>query len=658
MRFSRPYKAPTAWLLGIALSVIALVLFPPWVPSMPRAGLDPSWAAVLSHAYNKGWQFGNDIVFTFGPLGFVYSNLFNPQNYAVAIAVWSVIAVIFALSVTLLVSSLRLAECAVILLSLLIAFRAGIVDSALFNDPVLFLVPLLLVLACAHPNTGVARWLVPGLLALSALSGLIKFTFALLGITTVLLLDAYRLILHRRIPIYFPAYLLFAALFFVAAGQRLADFPAYIAGSIAITQGYSEAMQIFGEPRWSLFTPELVLFLLTCGTFLTMACYLELRRSQESGTRVRIVALIALALFLFIVFKAGFVRHDIHTLIAWSGLSAGIAVYSAHLLRAIAGVPWRLVLLLFCALSSALVLSRQSGLLGEPVSVHLSKKSAVSIVDRLRAAQALLLGDGLSQLRNRREAALERIRTAHPISHIPGTVDIYPWDAAVILAHGFEYRPRPVFQSFTVYNESLASINRSHLHSERAASTLLFDMATIDGRFVAEDEGFGWPDILAWYDFRGFASVQHLRLQRRTNSRMTRWRPLAASNTTWSQPVTVPASEGLVWVQIALRHTLSGRLANILFKSPTIEFTLILDDGTERHYRLVPGIARQGFLLSPVVDSVERFASLFDKTRALKDIGPRVMQLRINVPEPRRLQWVYADDIQVAFKAFSFERNE
>ena len=619
---------------------------------MPRAGLDPSWVAVLSHAYNKGWQFGADIVFTFGPFGFIYANLFDPLHFTTTLAIWCVLAIVFASCVTFLLNRRRPFECAIVLLSLFLGLRSSSVDPMLFNDPLLFLLPLLLVLTRAHPDRRVSRWLIAALLALIALSGLIKFTFALLGLATVILIEASRLRLRPRVPVYVLSYALLMALFFVAAGQHITNFPAYISGSIAITDGYSEAMQVFQEPG------EIIRFVVMCVLFVAAACYLELRRNARRAARWSGVApLLALIAFLFVVFKAGFVRHDIHALIAWSSLSAGIAVYSAHLLRMIDAFLWRTCLLIFCIVAAATALLHHGGISGESPAEVATSHFGTGLVARARAVDDILRGDGLARLRQDYEAALSTIRDHHPIGDIAGSVDIYPWNAVIVLAHGLDYRPRPVFQSFAVYNEKLRALNRAHLGSNRAASTILFDVESIDGRFVAQDDGPLWIALLMHYEPAGAEPSQYLRLRRRAAPRAITWRSLATYKTTWSQPLQVPSSEHLVWVQIILEQPLHGRLVNAVFKSPVVELVLTLDDGTESRYRLVPGMARQGFLLSPTIDSIDLFSGLFDETRELHNLGPRVIGLRISEPEPRRLHWMYADEIKVTFQELSFKRD-
>jgi hypothetical protein len=60
------WRVPT-WLLGLLVALLGWRLgF-----ALPGPGLDPSWWAGLYMATDQGMQFGTQVVFTYGPLGFL-----------------------------------------------------------------------------------------------------------------------------------------------------------------------------------------------------------------------------------------------------------------------------------------------------------------------------------------------------------------------------------------------------------------------------------------------------------------------------------------------------------------------------------------------------------------------------------------------------------
>ena len=642
--------APLRFVAVAALTlVVSIILLPPWTPAMPAAGLDPSWIAVLSHAFNHRWQFGTEIVLTYGPYGFLSTSLFDPENYALLLAFWLALAATLAVAMVSLVDPQRLVESVVIIALTFVGLRAGLTGPQIFqghffNDPLFFLVPLLTLFVYLHPNRIVARWLVPPLMALTALVGLIKFSFALVGFVIVVLIELSRLSRRRIIPIYLLSYVACAAVFFVLAGQRLENFAAYIGTSLTVTSGYSEAMQVYGD------SAEVTSFLATAGCILLLAAYAEWGHGTwRTGDRQGGAVLLALTLFIFIAFKAGFVRHDFHSVIAWSSLSAGSALYASRFVRIVPGPGWRLGMLALCFCATGLAVRAHEDKTGESPGAFLDRNFGTGLLDRSQALADTLLHPGRPQLLIDREKALARIREQNPLPRLPGTVDIYPWNAAVLLAHGLEYRPRPVYQSYVVYNGALMAINRKHLESERAASTLIFDMETIDRRFRALDEGALWPALIAHYEAAGTADG-HLLLQRRRVPRQVEFRMLGEYRTNWSTPLAVP-SGALTWATIEIDKTLLGRLANVFFKLPPIELSLTLGNGSVWAYRLVPDMARRGFLLTPIVHSSFRFAQMVGNDPALLAPAEQVVSLTLRAPEG--VTSYYRDSIRVTFQALS-----
>src|SRR4051794_27622935 len=67
---SRVRMGEMAWWKPVATLALALAAWP--VPGMqPRAGLDPSWQIALHMAASDRLTYGRDVVFTYGPLGFL-----------------------------------------------------------------------------------------------------------------------------------------------------------------------------------------------------------------------------------------------------------------------------------------------------------------------------------------------------------------------------------------------------------------------------------------------------------------------------------------------------------------------------------------------------------------------------------------------------------
>ena len=124
------------------------------------------------------------------------------------------------------------------------------------------------------------------------------------------------------------------------------------------------------------------------------------------------------------------------------------------------------------------------------------------------------------------------------------------------------------------------------------------------------EDGLSWPDLLTRYDVR---EVQWLfvRLERAPSPRSWRLEPLGDNSLRWGEPVPVPPmSNGPIWATFEINQTLLGTLASTLYKPPILWLAVSTRDGKHLRNRLVPGMARSGFVLSPVIPNCWAFAEL------------------------------------------------
>src|SRR5436190_9186501 len=69
------YEKCRPYLVCFLATFLALTLIPHQLYKNPDFGLDPSWAIALHHAVKAKLVFGKDFVFTYGPLGVLYTRL-------------------------------------------------------------------------------------------------------------------------------------------------------------------------------------------------------------------------------------------------------------------------------------------------------------------------------------------------------------------------------------------------------------------------------------------------------------------------------------------------------------------------------------------------------------------------------------------------------
>jgi hypothetical protein len=306
---------------------------------------------------------------------------------------------------------------------------------------------------------------------------------------------------------------------------------------------------------------------------------------------------------LLMSFKAGFVRHDIHAAIAWRSLAVlGIVVlaeaWRAHRRAWVKGVAASAVVLCLVA---------DVGWGGRYARLPTAVMAKVGLLDRPRdrlvaAAAALRDPRGWSDgLRARFDEALAGIRSTYPLPLLAGSVDLVPSEQASVIARGLDYRPRPVFQEFSVYTPALIAANRAFLFGPGGPRTILFDTETIDRRLPAQVEGAIWPDLARWFDPVATAGTLVV-LERRAAPRPVTLGPATTLHRRRDRDIRVPdLGDRPVWTEIGLRQTIGGHLVEFAFKAPIVRVDLRTGSGAGRNYRVLPARAGAGFVLSPLV---------------------------------------------------------
>jgi hypothetical protein len=179
-------------------------------------------------------------------------------------------------------------------------------------------------------------------------------------------------------------------------------------------------------------------------------------------------------------------------------------------------------------------------------------------------------------------------------------------------------------QSLVAYTPELQELNAAFLRSEaslpgmgersRPPAKILFQLAPIDDHLPAMEDGRSWPELLTRYDV---AEVQwsFVLLKRAAAPRPWRLEPLADLPLRFGETLplagmTNTSGASALWATLDINKTLLGAIASALYKPPTLWLSVFTRDGACVRYRVAPGMAASGFVLSPVVQNPKGFAEL------------------------------------------------
>jgi len=575
------------WAALVAALLVAAGALLPIPPQFLYDQLDSAFAAMLQFGAAHESAAGTPLVSTFGPLGFVFYGQYSPDTFAWLVGIRVELAAATAWTLAWIGTAAAAGSPWGGALALLAC--------APFLAPpdVWFLTLPLLALLVELPADRTAP--LPLRVALGFAIGvvcLIKFTFLLAALAVLIPLTAAALWARRMPPVALAAAIA-AALGWLATGHGARDGLAYLDWSVReISPGYAQAMQHPADALLALHAAVVSLAVLIAGGMLA-------RRRLQVG---RWAALPALAGAMYLLFKAGFVRADVHVFITAFGLLV-IGILLALLWD---GRPARLAAaLVLVALLPGSLWAHTVAVEGPPI-MYFPPVYPADAIARLTAAP-FLVGDALAQVHARRVA---EIRAAAPLPALHGTVDVYSYGQAVALAHGLDLRPRPVFQSYMAYTPRLARANADVLLGPNAPEWILFRLESIDRRLPALDDAPSWPLLLSRYQLAGPAGAFAL-LQRRETPLAWRLVPLGRVETATGNIVEVPsAADGPIWARIDLHQTWRDAAITALVSAPLTYIGIALSDGQGRGYRLVPALARDGFLLSPLIEDTAGFMRL------------------------------------------------
>ena len=575
-----------------------LLLFPPWRFSVPGAGLDPSWNEVIVYAALEHWQWGRDIAFTYGPLGFVSPNRFNEILSAPALFANSLFAVALALGIAALLP--RTSVYAGVGFFLLSAYAA-----ATWQHVYVVFGLLATLLHFGEPDRRMRGTTVLVAVAAGVFAN-VYVASAVFAFAAFLCIDASRL-LRRRLPICAPTFVASCIASYAAAGQRLGDLPLFLRSCFELITGYPGAMSIDGNRG------ELAVFVVAFTVAFALILRIEWALLPDSRRRIDTLLLTgSLGAYGFIMYKTGFVRHDLHSLMAWLGIAFLLSVYTALRWKVIGGrrIGWTLVgLSLATNFAAVFVQQRSLDLAG--VGLHAYRALIQFPREALRDATTALSDPErwAASWRERQKAAYAMVRTLVPLPKLEGSIDVIPNIQSSVIAHGMEYRPRPIFQDYAAFTSWLIEQNRAHYRSSKSATYILFRPETIDNRYPLLDQGPAVIELLGYYK-----PVQIERdllvLKRREIPRAVELTDSQQIDASLGQWIRIDRGDVPIMLSASITSNLAGRIANVLLRPPVLALTVRLATGREQQYRLINGIVESGILLSPVVDTTLAFAAV------------------------------------------------
>ncbi|MEJ1240032.1 hypothetical protein WBG78_17965 [Chryseolinea sp. T2] len=548
-----------------------------------NGGLDNSWQMALQMATQKGMVFGDDIVFTYGPLAFFSTRC--PINMPRLIVVCCDLFVM-ANIVYILLGPLKKASALEIFIVFCALFLLDffVID---WTPTVYMILGYYLINNLEKQNSleiAIAAFL-------SLVIFFVKLNFGLFSILMFSLYAAYVLAFFQHWRNYMLLLLVAYVGAFIASLYLLkVDLVGYLANSIEIVKGYQAAMY-FGISDQNLFylkAASILSFVLA--GLLVIDFVFFFKKVNWKINRSEVIV------FLQILFKAFFIASTCYVLFKQSFVRADIGHFPTFFKFV---VPLMGMLLLHSSFPFQSWL-RRAVIVALAVVVVVVELDFSPGLRKRNTTRFESLKNYYASLKT--EPAVSPARYSQYVQDLVSkeSVDIFPTEVSMAFFNDLNYKPRPVFQSYSVYTEKLDQINAESLKKTDAPSFLIASPGSIDGRYFMWDESKTKFEILKNYDAR-LVEGDIVVYEKRAQPRAFKVIQQDTFKLKFGEYRDLKPSKGLRFARFIVKPTLKGHVRSLFYQPPDLNAAFQLKNGTEVSVRAVSNIISSGVLMNKYV---------------------------------------------------------
>lgn len=612
------------WFSGILFGIIAIYLLINFLP-LPhgiKLGLDPSWEYAISYTSWEKLTYGKDIIFTYGPLGYlIHGAVINDNFWSITLFRCFIHLVFFSIAIREIIKLFKKREWVILLIFSLgiLAFyflpKSTIATST--DYAILFIFLLIL------PYEKLLRKKYQVILYSMLLGGIAGFSLMTkfsLGIATLgagilyfggniigNFKDRKNLINNiYKLSIFSITTFWSATIFLDGLSKDHASIIEYLKNSWAISSGYSSAMSIVG-PRFPLIYAllEIILFFIVL---------IQIAKNKPNSIGYNL----SLAFVTWITFKHGFIRDELnHTIVFIKFIPLLVYLGLKNEFDLGKKTFWVKILKYFIllVLINVFILFETNFF---PYNTEYVKSLSnfptnLSYIFNLNQYQKDILES------NQKTLSQMKLPTEVLNSLKNKKVDIIPWEISLIPANNLNWQPRPIFQSYSAYTSSLDKINSESLLKNRP-DNIFYNFSAIDGRHPFFDEPETFVNVFCNYQnsslFPDFLKTQTLEniilLEQRKSNICSQEKPVNNFSLSWNQDHSLLTNDQeLIRAKIQIKYSFFGKIYKTLFRSPPVMIKINYADGQTNSYRIIPENANNGVIISHLPTNDQEALRLF-----------------------------------------------
>ena len=471
----KPFLQTISIIVLLLLSAYFLLPNTIFKPILP--GLDPSWQISLHLAIKNKMVFGQDFIFTYGPLGYIITRL------PVGVSKWAIFALdmllianlLFAITVILSKNFLKKLFLKVLILGV---FTIYILGDFYTYDLVMVWFWAYLFMVFYFLKTS-KTWILANFQVLSIILFYMKLNAGVIAVFVLVLTYFYTIFFSdfpkKKLGI---SFFIYALMFYLSTFLFNISLLDYALGGLQTINAYNDAMfanaNMKEAQNWLVFFPTMAfLGIFICSVLYILGEKKEGKYLDKKYLYFNLFLSMVVSGALYILFKQSFVRADevhIFTFLQFAPSFASlIAIFGSQKTQKYA----------IFVLSFLLILSFQT------------RFQHINWTDKTKNTTKYVS----DMLNNDYKAdtswfyASRKLNTTFLKENIgKKTVDIMPWEVSYLLCNNLNYNPRPTIQSYTSYNSYLDKKNYDKYLSSTAPEKVIFALNSIDARYAFWDE--------------------------------------------------------------------------------------------------------------------------------------------------------------------------
>lgn len=426
--------------------------------------LDNSWQLAVNYAFQKGWSFGDEFIFTYGPLGFLATRV----GLGLGKLPYLLFDLFFIVNVGFIIHYYltkwwNIKAYIAILVSILCIGR-------LYDANIVF---VLLLISLFWMNYAVEQYekfaFIPSGIIVVLLF-YIKINLSFIALFVLYLYLAFYFVFNQRDKKWILLFTGLVPISIIIIGLMLhVNLWGYVISGLNIINSYNDAMY---TPISSDKYHWLILAGLMFIAFVAMQVYNVI--NDKFKDKFSILLLLSTSLIGFVLFKQGFVRADTTHMLDFFymmpiliGSTCAFFKYKESLKYIIPPV---------CSICFVIIIS----------------EGGIDFNQRFRGPLKYLseiFKPINPDLLSYQSQAYKKYIPANIKSLIGnGSIDIIPWDISCLYLNQFNYSPRPVFQSYNPYNYYLMNLNKEKYEGKSGPDFVLVSNDAIDNRYPLFDD--------------------------------------------------------------------------------------------------------------------------------------------------------------------------